>query len=387
MSVSACIVCGARAWTKLPDPHPASSMRSDGAALPAPLNKVQCGGCALVRTDSDHGDTQRLYDEEYSLYGNLFGAEAFDVGRREAVARSIADTVAAAPARVLEVGCGNGSTMTALREIWSDAEFKGLEPAGSAVEMARDHGLDVDQGFLSWEAPPALDGGYDLVYNVHVLEHTEDPVGFLRAMASLLSDDGTLVIRVPDAEVPHVEMVFADHIWGFLRYHAAALLRRAGLHVTHSCADPAGRDKEQSSILAATRSPAAPVEPEPPPLGRRTQLLNERRTYLHAWRHVEPALLDRLGDATDVVCFGAAQWAALLHCYAPRVWQRVTACTIDNANDQVLLGKPVLDYAEVVSRAPDAVVVGVNPGTQGKIRDRLADDGLCTVTWDDLIAL
>ncbi|WP_394951450.1 class I SAM-dependent methyltransferase [uncultured Helicobacter sp.] len=42
-------------------------------------------------------------------------------------------------------------------------------------------------------------GNYDLLTAFHVIEHLADPIGILRQLASLLKDNGKMIIEVPNA--------------------------------------------------------------------------------------------------------------------------------------------------------------------------------------------
>jgi len=61
---------------------------------------------------------------------------------------------------------------------------------------------DVDYiwsgGSIADAVPAELHGTFDALIASHVIEHVPDVVGFLRAMATLLREDGTVILAVPD---------------------------------------------------------------------------------------------------------------------------------------------------------------------------------------------
>ena len=62
-------------------------------------------------------------------------------------------------------------------------------------------------------------GPFDVVLCRHVLEHTYDPVKFLRGVGDLISPDGVLIIEVPNLQAP-LRKIFGKHWDGYyVPYH------------------------------------------------------------------------------------------------------------------------------------------------------------------------
>jgi SAM-dependent methyltransferase len=99
--------------------------------------------------------------------------------------------------RVLDVGAGGGELVFVLRHFGFDA--RGIEPEEAYAEHARTRlGLPIATGFAQ-----DLDfhpGSFDAITLFHVLEHVEDPVGFLARLRGWLSERGRLVAEVPNVE-------------------------------------------------------------------------------------------------------------------------------------------------------------------------------------------
>lgn len=98
---------------------------------------------------------------------------------------------------VLDVGCGCGEVLAALRDAGLACE--GVEPSAEAAAQARVAGHTVHQATLAElaEAPANL-GRFGAAVMLNVLEHVRDPEGFLRDTLRLLRPGGLLVIRVPN---------------------------------------------------------------------------------------------------------------------------------------------------------------------------------------------
>ncbi|HSB78881.1 MAG TPA: class I SAM-dependent methyltransferase [Candidatus Methylomirabilis sp.] len=96
-------------------------------------------------------------------------------------------------ARLLDVGCGFGSFVAAMRERGWEAE--GLDPSPAVVSAATGKGRPVRLGTL--EGMQGDSGVYDAVTMFYVLEHLPDPMGALRKAWGLLAPGGSILLRVP----------------------------------------------------------------------------------------------------------------------------------------------------------------------------------------------
>lgn len=99
--------------------------------------------------------------------------------------------------RVLDVGCGAGAALLAMRERgkW---DLWGLEPDEAAAVRARARGLDVETGGLMTSARPRA--SVDLIRMGHVIEHVLDPLGTLRLAWKLLRPGGVLFGETPNTD-------------------------------------------------------------------------------------------------------------------------------------------------------------------------------------------
>jgi len=98
--------------------------------------------------------------------------------------------------RLLDVGCGNGQYLSAMRELgW---EVVGIEPSLSACEDARRRlGLSVYCGTL--EEGTQTPGSFDVVTAWHVLEHCCSPRSVLAEIRRVLRPGGLFMGEVPNA--------------------------------------------------------------------------------------------------------------------------------------------------------------------------------------------
>ena len=135
---------------------------------------------------------------------------------------------------LLDVGCGNGDFLSAMRPLgWS---VRGTELDGNAASIARStHGLQVDVGELRELGYPAA--SFDAVTARHVIEHVRDAVPFVAECWRILKPGGRLVLVTPNAASLGHRHFGRDwrgleqprHLFLYSPAAMGALLRRAGL--------------------------------------------------------------------------------------------------------------------------------------------------------------
>jgi SAM-dependent methyltransferase len=120
----------------------------------------------------------------------------------------------------------------------------GIEPSSFAAAHARDSlGLDVRPGGLLTADLPA--GAFDAVVMGDVLEHLTRPNAALERVAGLLTEEGVLVLQLPDTGSRVARLmgrrwwsVIPTHVHYFTRGSIGAMLGRHGYDVVHVGTDP-----------------------------------------------------------------------------------------------------------------------------------------------------
>ena len=98
----------------------------------------------------------------------------------------------------LDVGCGAGLLAEPLARL--GARVTGIDATPAVIAVAREHGatmaLDIDYRVGDVQD---LEGQFDLVTCMEVIEHVAEPAAFVKALAKRLAPDGLLIMSTPNA--------------------------------------------------------------------------------------------------------------------------------------------------------------------------------------------
>jgi SAM-dependent methyltransferase len=179
-----CGICGA-AGVELLYPQAADYITGDRFEV------WWCAACGCGRTLPSPADLGKYYPARYRQYAPLIARILEILYRRRVKSWT---KFFAQPGSAFEMGCGDGTTLNALRRRgW---RVLGSERTEDAARIAREQlGLDVLTGGLDNIDPAAR---FDLVLLLQVLEHLDDPLPTLAAMARMLKPGGRFIIGVPN---------------------------------------------------------------------------------------------------------------------------------------------------------------------------------------------
>jgi len=139
----------------------------------------------------------------------------------------IIDLVPEGNNRILEVGCGTGSTLIKLKEIHKAQEIYGFE---LNEEMVQDHIKDINKviiGDVEQIDPPFQDEFFDFIIFGDVLEHLIEPEKILKKYMKFLKSDGTIIASIPN--IKNYTILFDLVIRDKFEYKDVGILDRSHL--------------------------------------------------------------------------------------------------------------------------------------------------------------
>jgi len=378
-----CGACGASHWRQLPVVGPCALL-SDGQVGNGALAKMTCMRCGLASSVvvPDPGSLNELFTDNYQLYAHPIG-DPFERSRQRSYALWINDLLGSfRPGTIFEVGCGNGSLLLALSELFPTTILAGIEPSLAAVKFAQAAGIDVRPGTLT---PVTTEGiRADLLISVNVLEHVPDPADFLCLMKCILMPSGLGIVICPCGEKPSTELLIQDHISSFSRASFSHLFSQAGLRIDRIADAPSSLGPFVAVVFSAAGETLRDAPPMP---GRQASELHDARgRYLADWGRLDGFLVDRIGQSENILCFGVGEAAHLLATYAPRTWAHVESCTADGVTKATFRDKKVFEYGSEIAAKDACVLLAVRPSAQAALTTRLSKDGYRVIRWDDMIS-
>jgi SAM-dependent methyltransferase len=131
----------------------------------------------------------------------------------------------------LEVGCGSGIVLAALREASPDLRLVGLELYDEALAIARRRLPDVELVAQDARAMP-YDGEFDVAGAFDVLEHIDEDEDVLAAMVRAVRSGGGVLLLVPQHPRLWSEHdVIVEHRRRYTRKELRTKAERAGLQI------------------------------------------------------------------------------------------------------------------------------------------------------------
>jgi len=172
------------------------------------------------------------WDSHWDAYSPMAAKNPAQAYRRRLALRLL--SAGGTPARVLDIGSGQGDFLQSARRKWPRTELAGLEPSGSGIEETRQKvpGARLLQRDLLRDEPPPpeLAGWATHAVCSEVLEHVDDDVRLMANARAFLSPRALTIVTVPGGRMS----AFDRHI-GHRRHYTpealAATLRAAGYEV------------------------------------------------------------------------------------------------------------------------------------------------------------
>ena len=143
-------------------------------------------------------------------------------------------------ARILEVGCGDGSLLADLKKRNPRLTVEGLDITLSGETAERCAALDIPVMETAVENAELGHGRFDLIIMNQVIEHVPDPVAVMKKLAEALKPGGCVSIETPNLD-GYDRRLFRKSFWGgyyfprhlhlFHRESLKGLVEKSGLTV------------------------------------------------------------------------------------------------------------------------------------------------------------
>ena len=154
----------------------------------------ECPNCQFVRVAPipEREVLKDYYDKSYEVDREGYRKNVRKYGRRDLEFLEKLNGTG----RMLEVGSSWGFFLHLARQRgW---QVQGIELSGSAVNWAKEKlGLNVTCATIE-DFPPVEGAAFDVVVAWHVIEHVQDPMGFLTMLRDRLRPGGLLALRTPN---------------------------------------------------------------------------------------------------------------------------------------------------------------------------------------------
>ena len=121
---------------------------------------------------------------------------AFADERTRPAAELLARVPDAAPARVVDLGCGPGNSTALLRTRWLDAKIEGLDSSANMLAQAKKSGIAADwtlADLATWTASAP----YDVIFSNATFQWLGDHAALLPRLLSYVAPGGTFAFQVP----------------------------------------------------------------------------------------------------------------------------------------------------------------------------------------------
>lgn len=209
-----CVLCGQS------NNHPVieniKNPRTVGKEL---YNYLTCKNCDLWMLDPypTQAELNQIYTEAYQLYENEDTTLATRIMNKLSRPREEIVTQHLKPnAKVLDVGCGNGTFLQSLQT--QGYNVFGTEWSASAAKSAQSK-VGSERITVGDITTASQHQPYDLITLWHVLEHNLDPKALITQIVELLAPQGILVIEVPNSKSALLEKAKNNYPWFSIPEH------------------------------------------------------------------------------------------------------------------------------------------------------------------------
>jgi 2-polyprenyl-3-methyl-5-hydroxy-6-metoxy-1,4-benzoquinol methylase len=385
-----CQICQSNNWLPLIEPNLKFSVTTAGRILNQPLGKAQCSNCGFVqRIKSEFLGISDYYEKDYANYYERPGTQSFHKSRYSEIISWMCSIILPEHNinKIMDVGCGQGWAMEAIKEKFPFAEIQGVEPSKFNSDRAKEKGLFIIEGKIE---NLIISDKYDLVYSNNVIQHVNDAKAFLKSLSSIVNDDGIIILTCPDGSKPNVELLWSDQNFSFLPQHLIDLCKETGFKYFGWTTSPFSPSLPSAQMIVLTNNRLYGNLNDSYNTNLSVNLkeiFEDRNQYLSSLVKVSAFLNHNIKKYSVIYNFGASYWSSILAAYCPEYWRKINACIIEGTEDNVdFMGKKVYSISKFNNEENYAVVVGTSPAWHQTVKNRLIKNSIKNIiTWDHLM--
>lgn len=162
---------------------------------PPVLYVFECPACRMLFVGNDISDDElnRFYEsiDTSAYYGQISNTNGRKAEQAVADLATVMFEHGSRP-KVIDIGCGFGNFMHALRSEYPDVPVTGHEWDEASAAVCKQAGFEVLSDDLR-----DIEGVFDVAVLLDVAEHVRDPSEFLPAVAGILIEGGIIYIHTP----------------------------------------------------------------------------------------------------------------------------------------------------------------------------------------------
>ena len=132
---------------------------------------------------------------------------------------------------VLDIGCGTGASVLELKNLGLNAS--GIDPDPSAKRNGKALNLNIETGFV--DSKKLKRNFYDVVTASQVIEHTPNPIYFLKKCKTLINKNGKIIISMPNYDSIFRKVFSSKWINWHVPYHQDFFTKKSIKIVAKKC--------------------------------------------------------------------------------------------------------------------------------------------------------
>ena len=346
-----CHLCGSDDIMSFPEYSNLLRVTSDCKPWKRYGNLCLCQKCYAVQKKiepsffKESGIIYSNYDAYHQAQGLdqvTFTQKNFNVtGRSETILNSVLEKLEI-PSKgfFLDIGCGKGNMLKVFSKKLPDWQLYGFD-----LNENRRVEIESIQNVSKYYTRDlsSINDNFELISMIHVLEHIPQPYQYLSEIKNLLTDNGFLIIEVPDLLENPFDLLIADHTTHFTMNRLRRLLNDTGFEVLLLSKNVIS--KELTTVVRKSRKDFSCDS-------RLNKQEKNIDTYIDEsinWLNWIKNKVKELGYKDRIGLFGAGIASAWLIGESP---EKIGFCVDEDAHkiNKKYFGKPVLDPSSVKSK-------------------------------------